>query len=188
MKTSQILKSIGWMAEGNPRVSWSLEGYDHENRIFGCRAGPKSEIENIFHEFGHAIVCVLDGKPQNLGIVSYGLSLPYKEVLGTTVVEPVTGQMTFLECRVFGIQKALLESVGLDVRPNYFQYYADVTGYLPDWHKYISTRLKKKGFSYNESRRRRVSSLIARCYLECKSEMESIRNAWDIVCKLNNVI
>lgn len=172
------------MANGNPRVSWSLEGYDHETGTFGCRTGPKSELENLFHEFGHAIVCVLDGKPENLGIPSYGLSLPYKEVLGTTVVEPVTGQITFLECRVFGIQKALIESVGLEPRSDYFQYYAKVTEYLPDWHKYISKRLQKKGLSYDEARLRRVSSLIARCYLSSKEEMKSIRKAWNVVCNL----
>lgn len=187
MKNSSIFEAIGWLSDSNPNVGWSESGYCAGRRLFGCRAGPESDIENLFHEFSHAILCVLEGKIENLREDNYGLSLPSKEVLGRIVVEPTSGKITLTEIKTIAIQRVLMDSVSLKVRENYFMYWAEVLDFLPDYMFYTPKRLVRKlGYKgYEESRHRRVSSLIFTYYEKYRKEFDNIKLAWHTVCEFN---
>ena len=180
---NEIYDLIGWMASPEPNVLWKKEGYDHVTKTFGCRAGPECSIENIFHEFAHAIVCVIDGESERLNVRGYGLQLPYRQILGHTVVEPRTSQITFLECRVFGIQKALMDSANIDSETdNYFSYCAKVCDYLPDYIFYTPKKLRKRGYSFDAARHRRLSAIIFKEYCKAQEQFDLIKSAWYDAC------
>src|ERR1700757_2415514 len=85
------------------------EGYDGDG-IFGYAAGPSLAFNNLAHEMGHAIDCMIQNKVHRLHRRGWGLRIKtFQEIMGRCYYEPLTMQASELECRVVGYQKHIME-------------------------------------------------------------------------------
>lgn len=195
VKYWRIDMNLGWLNIPGFRYDYSLEGYDPATRTFGGRAGPSVDDFNLLHEVSHGIVCALDDELWRLDEYGYGLRIRQVELYGQYYNEPLTGQATNLECRVMGIQKVLMDDLGvvfdLEGYSGYHGYCAKVLDLMPDWiiygkHKRDHRRKRHTGYrGLNASRHRRLMKLIYRYECAAMEDYDSLRVAWNRVCEYN---
>jgi hypothetical protein len=136
------LAQLSFINDANLRYS-NHEGYF--NRMFGYAAGPSLSFDNLAHEMGHAIDCIVVNKPKRLTQDRWGLSITsYQDIMGERFYEPVTMQATELECRVVGYQKHILEMAGDPYAEEVISIMAKcLMEFMPDWYKGGKTKEEK---------------------------------------------
>lgn len=140
---------LKWIDRPGFRMRDKLEGWDHLTATFGGRAGPNLGIDNLIHEVSHAIICSMDNQLPRLKKRGYGLHIKSGQtILGKWYEEPTTNQASLLECRVFAVQKIILQDLGIvdgdgkyirGTKPfsfsheDFYQEGAAILEYMPDW-------------------------------------------------------
>lgn len=132
-KVRKWLRDGGWL---NPHVTVGLwEGYRLVGG-FGARLGPQwASLSGASHEMAHAIICVMDGEEHRLSEVAYGLRIRSGQTIGGQwYPEAQTRQATELECRVFGVQRHIVEACGIEVGEESIRGDAEtLETFMPDW-------------------------------------------------------
>lgn len=124
---SERLKRLGVASHSNLLFSPSMEGY--HDYTFGCRAGPKIDLDNLFHELGHAAEFGEDRA--GAGYFDFRGPMQLVENDGPLDLDHKTCQATQRECRTFAYQFHLMMLAG--VRSFNFFDHASVMRFMPDF-------------------------------------------------------
>lgn len=120
----------------HPSFQYSFHFTGFNNYTFGGKTGPSMNIENIFHEMGHAVDFVLSGddiKKRSLG-GRFRFDVKMISLNGQLYEQVETSQCTERECRTFAIQLKLMHLVGFKTDLEFFAAdSAKLTTWLPDW-------------------------------------------------------
>lgn len=106
---------------------------------FGILSGPATSFEGAtLHEIAHAIQ--LKKKDYRSRLTTFGRFQQPKSstqtIMGRDYYEPHTMEVALCEAEANGIQLVLLEMLGYEIdHAAYFQYWAKVAKYLPDWYQ-----------------------------------------------------
>lgn len=120
---------------GHPALYICLEQEGYADYVFGCRAGPAYDLNNLFHELAHAA----EFGPQAFRTRAWKGRFVFKVkrvfVLGQFYSEPTTCEATLRELRTFAHQFALLRSAGVKTREDvFFREAVRSMRYMPDWY------------------------------------------------------
>lgn len=117
----------------HPALRWSLKTEGYKDLSFGARAGPGAGFSNLCHEIAHAVEFGADQFRTRVVSGHFVFKLPRQIILGHSVCEPETPQVTLRECRVGGIQKRLLRAAGYRIDDETFiDQYLETMSYMPD--------------------------------------------------------
>lgn len=125
------LKRLGW--DLLPHMEWHY-GEGLRDFKFGVRAGPQYSFSNMAHEIAHAIE-LTDSEWKRVTSDDWGLKIrSYVKVGGVRYEEPRTMQASARECRVFGIQKHILEKSGYQLPSDWAEKQGLMLAkYMEDW-------------------------------------------------------
>ena len=158
-KCLAIFNKVNWINVPGFSIG-EHEGY--KNLSFGIAAGPSKDIGNVIHEIAHACDMV-DMKQKRLAYYNFGIEITsFQDIDGNRYYEPKTNQATLLECRVFAIQKHIMEALNIDTigffneATNILKWVADYSLTNGSWlsasdNKWKTWRLRMLHESYNNT-------------------------------------
>lgn len=116
------------------KYDMGLEGY--RDFTFGGRAGPESDIDNVFHEIAHAVEFGSKNFKKRAG--KFGFVFKRPKLLGAHryglwYEDPKDDSATQRELRTFAIQAHLFEMVGGQITDEWLDEKVNVAHYMPDW-------------------------------------------------------
>lgn len=120
----------------HPAFKYDLYQSSFKGYVFGAKAGPDIELENIFHEIGHAIEFVLTGQDieDRCGDGEFYFALNEIELGGAIYHNLETTQCTEREIRAFAIQIKFMHSIGFKKGLKDFALHAgELAMWLPDF-------------------------------------------------------
>jgi len=181
----QVLLDNDWLVQ--PGFTFD-ERRGYKNGCFGLAGRTTASVDFVIHDIAHAIVCVEIDETWRLLQDNFDLRIKRQITTdsGTGYDRPNTLQATKMEARAYAIEKHINEALGIELIPNFYDYYARVLihysqdaatdvfipeGY-PDPGEYWKTRLPKRiGF--------------IKTWYE-KTDIERIKVQWRQVCEIIN--
>lgn len=120
----------------HPAFKYDFHTGGLKNFAFGAKAGPHIQLENIFHEIGHAIEFVLTDQDieYRCGNGEFCFDLNEIELGGAIYHNLETTQCTEREIRAFAIQIKFMHSIGFKKSLKDFALHAgELAMWLPDF-------------------------------------------------------
>ncbi len=118
----------------HPALRWRAKQEGYRDYVFGAKAGPKVDVQNIFHELGHAAEFGAENFATRCVEGSFYFKNRWIEVLGQRYVEHRSAQPTIREIRAIGYQIHFMELAGCKMhRPLLASSIGSALQYMTDW-------------------------------------------------------